>query len=219
MSEPFPEKLTMRDCYAASGAALRDALRHCVERGGVSSLAVLHQGVPSIATLAGDAATVQAARIRRQLERLPVVPRSLLIVAYAPRDLDCSCRAPCCSGRYPNTEWREALDVVLLHTAPLLAGHAPNIRLRTALVANLLTHTRETAVSLAARCGVHRKTLAEHEAILETSLLGTRHKAGELDLAFARIDVLLRGAGIVGARDEIPAVQPHTQEHAQAQAA
>jgi hypothetical protein len=195
-SDP-PEKLTMRDCYTATGAALRDALRYCVERGSGSSLGTLHQGIPSIATLMGDDASIQAARIRRQLERLPVVSRALLIVAYAPRDVDCNCRAACCAGRYPNPEWREALDVVLIHTAPLLVGHAPNIRLRSAIVANLLTHTRETAVGLAARCGVHRKTIAEHTAILEAALLGTRNRTGELDTAFARLDSLLRGAGIV----------------------
>ncbi|WP_233872440.1 hypothetical protein [Paraburkholderia adhaesiva] len=187
----------MRDCYAGTAAALRDALRHAVERGGASSLGVLHQGVPSISTLTGDAATAQAGRIRRQLDRLAPVPRALLVVAYAPRDVACNCRAPCCSGRYPNPEWRDALDLVVAHTAPLMAGHAPNVRLRAALVANLLTRTHETAVSLAQRCGVHRKTIAEHTAILEAALMGTRQHAGELDTAFARVDVLLREAGIV----------------------
>ncbi|WP_233854242.1 hypothetical protein [Paraburkholderia sp. HD33-4] len=194
----------MRDCYAATGAALRDALRYSVERGGGCSLSVLHQGVPSMATLLGDSATAQVGRIRRQLDRLPTVQRALIILAHAPRDLDCNCRAPCCAGRYPNPEWREALDVILLHTAPLLVGHAPNIRLRSAIIANLLTHTHETAVSLAARCGVHRKTIAEHTTILEAALLGTRQKAGELDAAFSRIDSLLRAAHIVGTtRDEV----------------
>ncbi|WP_233862694.1 hypothetical protein [Paraburkholderia adhaesiva] len=60
----------MRDGYAGTAAALRDALRHAVEHGGASSLGVPHQGVPSAATLMGDAAAAQAARIRRQLERL-----------------------------------------------------------------------------------------------------------------------------------------------------
>ena len=100
-------------------------------------------------------------------------------------------------GRYPNREWRDALDAVVAHTAPLLAGHAPNVRLRAALVANLLTRTHETAVNLAQRCGVHRQTVAEHTAILEAALTGTRQKAGEFDAAFARIDTLLREAGIV----------------------
>ncbi|WP_233869616.1 hypothetical protein [Paraburkholderia adhaesiva] len=187
----------MRDCYAGTAAALRDALRHAVERGGASSLGVLHQGVPSAATLSGDAATAQAGRIRRQLDRLSPVPRALLVVAYAPRDIVCNCRAPCCSGRYPNPEWRNALDLVVVHTGPLLTGCVPNVRLRTALVANLLTRTHETAVSLAQRCGVHRNTVAEHTAILDAVLTGTRQRAGELDAAFARIDTLLREAGIV----------------------
>lgn len=60
-----------------------------------------------------------------------------------------------------------------------------------------VTRTHETAVSLAQRCGVHRNTVAEHTAILEAALMGTRQRSGELDAAFARIDALLREAGIV----------------------
>ncbi|MFP4895793.1 hypothetical protein [Paraburkholderia sp. EG304] len=187
----------MRDFYAGTATALRDALRHAVDRGGACSLGVLHQGVPGAAILTGDEATAQAGRIRRQLDRLAPVPRALIVVAHAPRDLACNCRAPCCAGRYPNPEWREALDVVLAHSAPLLVGHASNIRLRTVLVANLLTRTHETAVSVAQRCGVHRQTVAEHAAILEAALMGNRQRAGELDAAFGRIDALLREAGIV----------------------
>jgi len=70
------------------------------------------------ATLNGDAATAQAGRIRPQLDRLPVIPRALLVVAYALRDVACNGRAPCCSGRYPDPELREALDRVVAHTAP-----------------------------------------------------------------------------------------------------
>lgn len=189
--------LTMRDTYTGTAKALREALRHAVERSGASALGVLHQGVPSESTLVGTDATAQAGRIRRQLDRLAPVPRALLVVAHAPRDVACTCRAPCCSGRYPNPEWRDALEVVVSHTAPLLAGHALNVRLRAALVENLLTRTHETAVSVAQRCGVHRQTVAEHTAILEAALMGTRRQAGEFDAAFARVDALLREAGIV----------------------
>lgn len=77
----FLEKLTMRDLYASHAAALRGALRHSVERGGTSSLGVLHQGMPSPSTLTGTDATAQAARIRRQLDRLAPLPRALLVIA------------------------------------------------------------------------------------------------------------------------------------------
>ena len=87
----------MHDLYSSHAAELRDALRHAVERGGMSSsLGVLHQGVPSASTLTGTDATAQAARIRRQLERLAPVPRALLVVAYASRALKCSCGARHC---------------------------------------------------------------------------------------------------------------------------
>lgn len=55
----------MRDLYSSHSAALRDALRHAVERGGMSSLGVLHKGVPSPSTLTGTNAAAQAARVRR----------------------------------------------------------------------------------------------------------------------------------------------------------
>ncbi|QBR01713.1 hypothetical protein [Paraburkholderia pallida] len=95
----------MRDLYTSHAAALRDALRHAVERGGMSSLGVLQQGVPSASTLTGTDATAQAARIRRQLESLAPVPRALLVIAYAPRTLKCSCGSRCCADSYPNPEW------------------------------------------------------------------------------------------------------------------
>jgi hypothetical protein len=46
----------MRDTYARTAAALRDALCHAVEHGCISSPDVLHQGVLSFAILTGDRA-------------------------------------------------------------------------------------------------------------------------------------------------------------------
>jgi hypothetical protein len=163
----------------------------------MSSLGVLHQGVPSASTLTGTDATVQAARIRRQLDRLAPLARALLVIAYAPRSLKCSCGARCCAGSYPNPEWDEAMRLALVHVAPLLDGHAANERLHRAIIANALTRTKETAVSLAERCGVNRHTVAAHVAIIEADLIGNRHLPGRFDHASARIDALLREACIV----------------------
>lgn len=187
----------MRETYSSAAAALRDALRHAVERGGMSSLGVLHQAVPSPSTLTGTDATGQAARIRRQLERLASLPQALLVVAYAPRSLKCSCGARCCAGSYPNPEWEDAMRVALAHVAPLLEGRSANEKLRRSIIANSLTRTKETAVSLAERCGVHRETVATHVHIIETELVGNRRTPGRFDHASERIDVLLREAGIL----------------------
>ncbi|KVT57777.1 hypothetical protein [Burkholderia ubonensis] len=92
--------------------------------------------------------------------------------------------------------------MVVKHTAPLLAGLAANQRLRSSLVVNLLTQTHETAVSVAQRCGVNRQTVATHTAILEAALIGTRQQAGQFDASFARVDGLLREAGIVASSPE-----------------
>jgi hypothetical protein len=198
----------MRDTYAGTAAALRDALRHAVEHGGFSSLGALHAGAPCLSVLGDEYAAAQAGRIRRQLDRLQPVPRALLLVAYAPRDVVCACGSRCCAGHYPNPEWQEALGVVLEHTAPLLASKVPNRRLRETLIANLLRHTHETHVALAQRCGVHRLTVADHAAILEAALMGTRREAGAFDAAFARVDALLRTTGIVTDADRGAAAQP-----------
>ncbi|WP_277187661.1 hypothetical protein [Caballeronia sp. BR00000012568055] len=208
----------MRDLYASHAAALRDALRHAVERGGLSSLAVLHQGVPSASTLTGTDATAQAARVRRQLDRLAPLPRALIVIAYAPRSLKCSCGSRCCAGTFPNPEWNEAMRATLAHVAPLLAGRAANERLHRALIANVLTRTKETAVSLAERCGVHRDTVAAHAAIIETDLVGNRQTAGRFDHASARIDALLREAGTVADQDTNAARLADVANDAQARA-
>ncbi|WP_233868640.1 hypothetical protein [Paraburkholderia adhaesiva] len=187
----------MKHSYTSTAEALRDALRHTIEAGSVSSLAPLHQTAGAGVTLEGTDASVQAARIRRQLERLPLAQQAILVVSYAPRWLRCNCRRPCCAGHYPNPEWANALNFVVATTAALFISHVPNVRLREALVANLLTHTAETQVALAQRCGAHRTTVAEHSSVLSTALIGTRTTGGAFDAAFARIDERLHEAGIV----------------------
>lgn len=124
----------MLDLYSSHAAALRDALRHAVERGDMSSLGVLHQGVPSAATLTG--------RMPRPRPRVSVVssnasrpvPRALLVIACAPRSLKCSSGARCCAGSYPNPEWVEAMRVVLAHVAPLLTKLVANEALHRAIM-------------------------------------------------------------------------------------
>ncbi len=195
----------MRDLYTSTAEALRDALRHTVEAGSMSSLAPLHQSAGAGVVLAGTDASVQAARIRRQLERLTAAHQAILVVSYALRHLRCNCCRPCCAGHYPNPEWANALGFMVIWTAALFTNHVPNVKLREALVANLLTRTAETQVALAQRCGVHRTTVAEHSAILTPALIGTRHRSGEFDHAFERIDTLLREAGVVVSADEAQA--------------
>ncbi|KVS50678.1 hypothetical protein WK39_27850 [Burkholderia cepacia] len=193
----------MKAYYLSTATALRDALRHAVDGGSSSSLATLHQDPPGAFTLEGTDATAQAARIRRQLDMLKPEQRALIVVSYAPRTMICTCRRRCCAGHYPNPEWSRAVLRVAGFTAPLFVSHTPNLPLRQALIANLLTHTHETAVELAQRYGVHRLTVASHAAILTTALIGTRHQGGAFDHAFERIDTLLREAGIVvSAHDE-----------------
>lgn len=187
----------MKSSYTDTAQALRDTLRLTVERGAASSLATLHQSAIGDTVLLGEDACAQAARIRRQLDRLTRAQRALLIISYAPRVVICTCRRRCCAGHYPNPEWSSAVTTILAETAPLFVEHAPNVRLRQALIVNLLTHHHETAVELAQRFGVHRTTVSTHSAILSAALVGTRNQGGAFDHAFERIDTLLRDVGVV----------------------
>ena len=187
----------MKLTYLSAGDALKAALAHAPLHGEQSPLGALLRASGGTESLTADEASAQAGFIRRRLEQLPRFQQALLVVRFAPRSLSCECRRPCCSGHYANPEWARALEAVVAGTAPLLAAHRPDIRLRTALVSNLLTHTSETQVSLAQRCGVSRPTVATHTAILAGALVGTRTKGGAFDHAFERIDSLLREAGIV----------------------
>ncbi|NML29804.1 hypothetical protein [Paraburkholderia antibiotica] len=73
------------------------------------------------------------------------------------------------------------------------------------------THTKETAVSLAERCGVNRATVAAHVAIIETDRIGNRHVPGRFDHASERIDAFLREAGIVAEEIRDSANEPREQ--------
>jgi hypothetical protein len=162
----------MRDLYSSHAAAQR----HAVERGGMSSLGVLQEGVPSASTLTGIDATAQAARIRRQLVRLALLPRAAVRPNIRFRNGKTRCASP---SRTSRPCWRGA--------APTTSCDARSSR----------TRAKETAVSLAERRGVNRHTVAAHAAVIETDLTGNRREPGRLDHASERIDTLLREACIV----------------------
>ncbi len=203
----------MKDTYRSSADALRDALAHAVLRGGPSSLGVLHQGAGADDVLCGFDGTAQAGRIRGHLDRLGPVAHALIVASYAPRRLTCNCRAECCAGSYTNPEWKRAMETLVVRTAPLLTGHVPDVRLRTEVIANALRHIKETNVDVALRCGVHRDTVAAHKSVIEAALVGTRQQVGEFDHAFARVDTLLREAGIVVSESEAHAEHAQENDH------
>ena len=104
------------------------------------------------------------------------------------RSLECCCGARCCAGSYPNPEWEDTVRATLAHVAPLLTGKAANERLHRATVGNVLTQTKETAVGLAERCGVHRLTVAADVANIEADLADNRHAPGRFDHVSKRTD-------------------------------
>jgi hypothetical protein len=202
-SSETPASATRTPVFTSTDRALRFALRFAAQQSGASSFASIVGSTRATSLgLAGVDGAAQAGMIRAEIDKLNETARAVLIAHYAPPDLPCECRRPCCSGRVPNAEWTRAVTVIARDTTPLFAGRVTLFRLRQTLIGNILQSVRETDVSLAQRYGVHRQTVAEHAEKLETALLGTRQTIGELTRAIGRVDTLLHAAGIVGEHDE-----------------
>lgn len=75
----------MSDLYARHAAALRDALRHAVERGGTSSLGVLHQGMPAVH--AHNVMTVYKLEINKHCPQAEIVYDRFHVVAQYGHDV------------------------------------------------------------------------------------------------------------------------------------
>ncbi|MDR6384950.1 DNA-binding protein [Paraburkholderia caribensis] len=192
------------DCESASvvfdstEAALRFALRFVSQQHSSSELAGLRGPSRIGKGLSGVDGAAQAGMIRAELDKLTPLQRALIVGRYALPDMVCTCGRACCCGRMPNPEWSEAISLLARAMTPLFAGRSTYFRLRQRLIGNALLGARMTDSSLALGYGVHRQTVAEHAAKIETALLGTRHQIGELDRAYAHIDALLRDVAIVG---------------------
>lgn len=186
----------MRDLYSSHAAALRDALSHVVERGGMSSLGVLHQGRTIVRHAHGHrcngAGGAHPSPARTARARAPCATRHCLRAAHAEMQLP---RGQLSESRMGRCDARGArARRAIAHQSRRQRGATPRDHCGRA---DALTRTRETAVSLAERCGVNRHTVAAHVAIIETDLIGNRQAPGRLDAASTRIDALLREAGIV----------------------
>ena len=183
--------------FTDTDAALRFALRFSTQQHSSSELAALRGPSRAGKGLSGVDGAAQAGMVRAELAKLSPVHRALLIGRYALPDVVCTCARPCCCGHTPNEEWTTAISLLARETTPLFSGRTTYFRLRQTLIGNALLGIRVSDTSLANGFGVHRQTAAEHAARIVAALLGSRHRMGEFDRAFARIDALLRHAGIV----------------------
>ncbi|MGF6697633.1 hypothetical protein OKW38_002245 [Paraburkholderia sp. MM5496-R1] len=188
----------MEPVFKSTEAALRYAYAFSTEQYGRSAMAVMYARPGNGLGLGGLDGAGQAGMVRAEIDKLTPTQRAVLVVRYAPRELPCSCRRPCCSGHYQNGEWKAAIEDLVQHTAPLFAGHVSNVRLRAALIRAAILRERPNHTALGKEFGVDRNTVAKHAGIIELAVVGTRREIGEFDRAYARIDGLLDEAGLVG---------------------
>ncbi|WP_143752282.1 hypothetical protein [Burkholderia sp. SRS-W-2-2016] len=185
--------------FETTEAALRFALRYASQQHSSSELAgLMHSRTAPGVGLTGTDGATQAGMVRAEIAKLTPIQQAVIAGRYALPDVPCTCGRPCCCGHTPNREWIEAISCLARETTPLFAGRVTYFRLRQTLIGNALQGVRVTDTDLAAEYGVHRQTVAEHKAKLESTLLGTRLQTGEFERSYARVDAILRGAGIVG---------------------
>lgn len=188
----------MEAIFKSTDSALRYAYAFSTEQYGRSAMAVMYAPPGRGLGLGGLDGAGQAGMIRSEIDKLTPTQRAVLVMRYAPRDLPCSCRRPCCSGHYQNGEWAAALQMLVQHTAHLFAGQLANLRLRAELIHLAIARARPDYTALGKQFGVDRHTVAKHAAIIHLAVVGTRSARGEFDRAYDRIDELLHDAGIIG---------------------
>lgn len=184
--------------FRSTEAALKYAFCFSTEQYGRSAMAAMYAPPGSGRGLSGIDGAGNAGMVRAEVEKLSPTQRAVLIVRYAPPDLPCSCRRPCCKGSYANKEWSDALELLAQFTAPLFAGSLSNVRLRRALIRAAIARERPEYTALGKEYGVDRGTVAKHAGIIERAIVGTRNERGEFDRAYTKVDTLLQEAGIIG---------------------
>lgn len=118
----------------------------------------------------------QAGMIRAELERLKPIEQAALVAHAAPSQIQCECRAACCSGWKVNPEWQDAMSVLSSAAASgALSGCVSNGRLRSALIQRIFG-AKVTLTELAERYGVDENTAGAHHAKLKRWLFGATER-------------------------------------------
>ncbi|HYD58951.1 MAG TPA: hypothetical protein VEC35_01255 [Noviherbaspirillum sp.] len=154
--------------------------------------------------LAGLDGSGQAGMIRREMAALGPFYEAIVIANYAPRDIPCECRAPCCSGAKVNKEWSAAIDIVTTEAMQHLTGKLSHYKLRRSIVERQFG-VKHKIGDMADECGVDRDTASAHNMILTMWLTGDKkrdvpnRKIGEIFRAITAASEALWQAGFIGA--------------------
>ncbi len=156
--------------------------------------------------LGGLDGAAQAGMIRAEVRDLGRMREAILLARFAPRWIDCSCRAPCCSGRKPNQEWVDAIAHLAEYTrSAVLSDCSTTGLMRREYVVRFFSDRKErdSLEAIAARHGKVRNTIGDHFSRVAhhfgrpPAKSGKDQAPGLEDIARARIDEVLRTLKIV----------------------
>lgn len=153
--------------------------------------------------LAGLDGAGQAGLIRSEVKGLGPLYESIVIASFAPQDVTCECKRPCCAGSKVNKEWSSAIDAITTEAMQHLAGKLSHYGLRRGIVERQFGAKHKLS-ELAEKCGVDKDTASAHNMILAMWLTGDKkkdvpnRKIGEITRAITVASERLWQAGFIG---------------------
>jgi hypothetical protein len=122
------------------------------------------------------------------------MPISILVARSAPRQTQCSCRRPCCSGRQPHPYWLEAIDT--LAAGALIAKLGIKRYDERKLILLSIFGERATFAEMAKLLQMDPQTVADHWRKI-AAWIGIRAENGNEAQAWREAEQLLTEAGIL----------------------
>lgn len=194
------EVILEKPLFASSHEALAFAFNHAGYPAGplMNRLAggARHEG----RGLSGENGAGQAGMIKRCLERLSPLHRSVLRARYGPATRECSC----CGQPAPHHEWVSSVKIITSHALERLES-MPSVSdaLVYALVARYFSKDRTSLEIVGSKCGVSLSTASRANSEITLWLRGPKKvrpgfpERGVDAIAFAEADSILTSAGFI----------------------
>ncbi len=142
-------------------------------------------------SLGGLDRAAQAGMIRAEIAKLGPIKEAYVIASKAPKRYPCSCGKPCCVKSRANSEWHDALHLLVNHTKEELGLCTGYYGLRKAIVAKYFGE-QVSLTKIAQDCGVNRDTAGVHNSKIVKLLRGIDHGAwSELELLLSTRGILI----------------------------